>query len=75
MKNTLLSRIRKSFIGMERRLLTNIYAAIAISGIVLTMCEAPDEKAQLILATIGIMMACVGGYFLCAINRQPDSKK
>ena len=59
----------------KKRFLTNISAAIAISGIVLTMCEAPDFKGQLLISTIGIMMACVGGYFLCAINRQPDSKE
>ena len=60
---------------MKKRFLTNISAGLAISGIVLTMCETRDVKSQLILATIGIMMACAGGYFLCVINRQPDSKK
>jgi len=54
----------------KKRILTNISAALAISAICLTMCETQDVKSQLILATIGIMMACVGGYFLCVINRK-----
>jgi len=54
----------------KQRLLTGLFASMAISGIILTGCEMQDDTAQLIVASAGIMLACIGGYFLTLTNRR-----
>jgi len=49
-----------------------VSAILAVTGIILMMCEAKDVRSQMLTAVVGVMMACVGGYIFSSLGKRDD---